>query len=640
MFSVKGWSVSADKLKVETVDGRTIAATDVPQQAGSTSEPAPSKNKKRKRPANPQGSQNVTAANFADMWERVIEKKETPAGAARVLSRKEKKLAKKGLQNPAPEEKGKSESEEVGKPQSEDKGKPRSQEKAKHQSEKKEGLQSDDKTEQPEQQPEQQPKSQLEKKAKKDKKNKTNKDKSSVPDTEPSVPQAEDEEWGGIDDDIETSPKTAQPANVGEPEKERKRKKQKTDRWPREQVEATGAGSKSGKKQSATDKTPTPPTPAPLPPAPTVKLTPLQASMREKLVSARFRHLNETLYTRPSADAFELFKESPEMFTEYHEGFRRQVDVWPENPVEGYIRDIEARAKVRFAPKNVRHDFSNPIASIRLLPLPRGGRNNSPCTIADLGCGDAALATRLQPSFGKLRIDVRSFDLQTGGSPLITRADIATLPLADGSVDVAIFCLALMGTNWVDFIEEAYRILRWKGELWIAEIKSRFTNPNANKKNKVVAHSVGNRRNPIPEAGTIAAAAAATSRKSKKSREHAEATAEADEAELAITVDGAELRRQETDITAFLDALRARGFTLHKELGGGAVDLGNKMFVKMHFVKASPAMKGKYAEKQRDNVDRMGAHGPGPVRRGKFINDDDDAFSEAAILKPCVYKQR
>lgn len=82
------------------------------------------------------------------------------------------------------------------------------------------------------------------------------------------------------------------------------------------------------------------------PPIP--KLTPMQAAMREKLVSARFRHLNETLYTKPSSEAFQLFQDSPEMFQEYHEGFRRQVNVWPENPVDGYVEDIKLRGRQRY----------------------------------------------------------------------------------------------------------------------------------------------------------------------------------------------------------------------------------------------------------------------------------------------------
>ncbi|KAJ4149468.1 25S rRNA (adenine645-N1)-methyltransferase [Fusarium falciforme] len=207
--------------------------------------------------------------------------------------------------------------------------------------------------------------------------------------------------------------------------------------------------------------------------------------MREKLISARFRHLNETLYTKPSEEAYQLFQDSPEMFDEYHEGFRRQVKVWPENPVDSFLQDIRSRGKVRQPGKGRPGAPPTPLAK---MPLPR---TQQECTIADLGCGDARLAEALQADGKKLRVNVKSFDLQSP-SPLVTKADIANLPLADGSVNVAVFCLALMGTNWVDFIEEAYRILHWKGELWVAEIKSRF-GPIRNK-NAPVVHSVGNRK--------------------------------------------------------------------------------------------------------------------------------------------------
>ena len=44
----------------------------------------------------------------------------------------------------------------------------------------------------------------------------------------------------------------------------------------------------------------------------------------------------------------------------------------------------------------------------------------------------------------------------------------------DGSTHAAVFCLALMGTDYGSFLEEAHRVLRVKGHLWIAEVRSRF----------------------------------------------------------------------------------------------------------------------------------------------------------------------
>lgn len=54
----------------------------------------------------------------------------------------------------------------------------------------------------------------------------------------------------------------------------------------------------------ASPQTPSLVPPQPPPPPASAHLTPLQAKMRDKLTSARFRHLNQTLYTTSSSDAF------------------------------------------------------------------------------------------------------------------------------------------------------------------------------------------------------------------------------------------------------------------------------------------------------------------------------------------------
>jgi ribosomal RNA-processing protein 8 len=379
---------------------------------------------------------------------------------------------------------------------------------------------------------------------------------------------------------------------------------------------------KRGEKKAALDEstnpqtTPSEPTTKVAPPAPkpTPTLTPLQASMRQKLISARFRHLNQTLYTTPSTHSLELFSTNPEMFDEYHEGFRRQVEVWPENPVDGYILQIKSRGKVR-GPHRSNHK-PKPSApdptSKAIAPLPR---TEGTSHIADLGCGDAGLASGLQPLFKKLKLKIHSFDLQNP-SPLVTKADIANLPLEDGSIDIAIFCLALMGTNWIDFIEEAFRILRWKGELWVSEIKSRFGRVSNSKSR--VEHSVGNRtKNAQP-----------AKKKAAKQKEEA-----LDDADLAVEVDG-EDRKEETDVSAFVEVLRKRGFVLQ-----GEVDLRNRMFVKMCFVKAATPIKGKGVPVPKGMAE-MGLETWKKKPKGKFIDEEVKVGSEAAVLKPCVYKLR
>lgn len=73
-------------------------------------------------------------------------------------------------------------------------------------------------------------------------------------------------------------------------------------------------------------------------------------------------------------------------------------------------------------------------------------------TIADMGCGEAALS-RLVPH------TVRSFDL-VATAPGVEVCDIGHTPLEAASVDVAVYCLALMGTELTKFLVEANRVLK------------------------------------------------------------------------------------------------------------------------------------------------------------------------------------
>ncbi|KAI0356492.1 hypothetical protein OH77DRAFT_1423426 [Trametes cingulata] len=190
-------------------------------------------------------------------------------------------------------------------------------------------------------------------------------------------------------------------------------------------------------------------------------LTALQANMKKSLDGARFRWINEMLYKSDSAKAHELMSTDPAVFADYHTGFRHQVGSWPTNPVSHYISALSS-----YPPKTV---------------------------IADLGCGDAALARALVPK----GMTVLSFDLVSDGAYVIeadtcvrvplpgsekpigaptTNSDDSTEEEGEGQVvDVVICALSLMGTNWPGCIREAWRILKTDGEFKIAEVASRFT---------------------------------------------------------------------------------------------------------------------------------------------------------------------
>ena len=60
----------------------------------------------------------------------------------------------------------------------------------------------------------------------------------------------------------------------------------------------------------------------------------------------------------------------------------------------------------------------------------------------------------------------------------IIQCDIANVPLEEESVDIGVFSLSLMGTNFPDFLVEANRVLKPRGKLFIAEVLSRFKDVN------------------------------------------------------------------------------------------------------------------------------------------------------------------
>ena len=66
---------------------------------------------------------------------------------------------------------------------------------------------------------------------------------------------------------------------------------------------------------------------------------------------------------------------------------------------------------------------------------------------------------------------VHSFDL-VSAAPHVIACNMAHVPMETASADVAVFSLALMGTDYGSFLIEAARVLRHKGWLWIAEVRS------------------------------------------------------------------------------------------------------------------------------------------------------------------------
>ncbi|KAF2763229.1 hypothetical protein EJ05DRAFT_472143, partial [Pseudovirgaria hyperparasitica] len=452
-----------------------------------------------------------------------------------------------------------------------------------------------------------------------------------------------------------TEPKEA--ASNAQAEEEQPYKKRKKDRNPEASKElAPSVLSNPLPKPTKLAKEPPQATPAiaPKPTTPKSTLTPLQAAMAHKLSSARFRHLNETLYTTPSTSSLTLFSKNPEMFDEYHAGFSQQVAVWPSNPVDKFISDVLTRGKVGLPDSQTKKfskdkgakgrktgkDAANPnlipVNADGAKPLPRNFRSGE-SVIADLGCGTAGLATALQKHLGKLKLKVHSYDLHSP-SALVTKADISNLPLRDGELDIAIFCLALMGTNWTDFVDEAWRCLHWKGECWVGEIRSRFgrvqsgvvknsigsldkrkqqTQKHTQKKNSIKRKAIGSRDSDDESEPETKKAAM------KHPDEYL--NTEIDDPDMHVAQKMA--AAQDTELGPFLQVMRNHGFSLD-----GQADLSNKMFVKMVFIKNVQPVVGKNVKEQP--VEVKGMKGKKFIERDELLAPEE----EGKVLKPCVYK--
>ncbi|GBB87829.1 hypothetical protein RclHR1_14310006 [Rhizophagus clarus] len=191
------------------------------------------------------------------------------------------------------------------------------------------------------------------------------------------------------------------------------------------------------------------------------KLEEYQVEQNNQLITSKKSKLKNTHRLFADADDFDSSEEStkevllsPEksssdkskgtkihnylMRLNYHDGFRSVVESWPVNPVDLILLYLKQKSKE--------------------------------IIVADLGCGEGKIGLEAPNK-------VLSFDLVAKHDKVIV-CDIAKLPIPDSFFDIVIFCLSLMGTNYIEFLKEAHRILKSNGELKIAEVVSRFSDIN------------------------------------------------------------------------------------------------------------------------------------------------------------------
>ncbi len=148
-----------------------------------------------------------------------------------------------------------------------------------------------------------------------------------------------------------------------------------------------------------------------------------------------FSKMNNRWYASSSDKTHERLAANPEEWAHYHTMYQELRKDWTVVPFQEEIRWLSERDGL---------------------------------VVGDFGCGEALIAAAVTS-----RHTVHSFD-HVAIDPRVIACDIAHVPLEDETLDLATFCLSLMGTNFTDYIREAHRCLRLDGMLHIWEPANYF----------------------------------------------------------------------------------------------------------------------------------------------------------------------
>tara|TARA_B110000971_G_scaffold105123_1_gene107922 strand:+ start:55 stop:723 length:669 start_codon:yes stop_codon:yes gene_type:complete len=163
---------------------------------------------------------------------------------------------------------------------------------------------------------------------------------------------------------------------------------------------------------------------------------------RQMRAKSEISVLHQKYKTMTSQNLNTYFKEDSSKWEEYHKISKDNEESFPEDEI----------------PRN---------KMIRYLENLPGEKTK---VIVDLGCGFAEINEHFKTD---KRFTFHNFDHVSSNESVISR-DIKNTELGDYSVDIAIFCLAMWGSNCKDYISEAHRILDTGGTLLIVEAFKRW----------------------------------------------------------------------------------------------------------------------------------------------------------------------
>lgn len=160
---------------------------------------------------------------------------------------------------------------------------------------------------------------------------------------------------------------------------------------------------------------------------------------RTKPALSEFSKMNKDWSGKNSSEMFKRIQENPEYWQEYHKEYSRIREDWEEIPFV---------------------EFSKLLSEV------------PEWIVGDFGCGTNELVKRVTNTVYGIDMFIEKNNHIT--NLIKVNCDMSNVPLKERTLDVAIFSLSLMGTNYVQYIKEAARLLKPLGHIWIAEPISKW----------------------------------------------------------------------------------------------------------------------------------------------------------------------
>ena len=142
--------------------------------------------------------------------------------------------------------------------------------------------------------------------------------------------------------------------------------------------------------------------------------------------------MNKSWSTSRSENTFKRLKNNQKEWFYYHDMYKKRREDWDEIPY------IEIAQKIKERPEWI---------------------------VADMGCGENLLSKEVTNK-------VHAFDYVAIDKD-VTACDMSSIPLRDNEIDAIVFSLSLMGSNYLDYIKEASRVVKLYGNIFICEPKKK-----------------------------------------------------------------------------------------------------------------------------------------------------------------------